>query len=43
MADPGHEDHESLLEWLGLDDAADFDPAWFRLEEVNDRLGQLLT
>jgi hypothetical protein len=43
LADPGHEDHESLLEWLGLDDAADFDPAWFRLDEVNARLGQMLT
>lgn len=43
LADPDHEDHESLLEWLGLDEAADFDPAWFRLEEVNARLGQMLT
>jgi hypothetical protein len=43
LADPGHEDHEDLLEWLGLDDAADFDPAWFRLDEVNARLGQMLT
>jgi pRiA4b ORF-3-like protein len=27
LADPGHEDHENLLEWLGLDDPADFDSA----------------
>ena len=42
LADPDHEDHESLLQWLGLDEAADFDPAWFRLDEVNAQLGQLL-
>jgi Plasmid pRiA4b ORF-3-like protein len=42
LADPGHEDHLDLLEWLGLDEPADFDPAWFGLDEVNARLGQLL-
>jgi len=42
LADPGHEEHEDLLDWLGLDSAADFDPAQFGLDEVNARLSQLL-
>jgi hypothetical protein len=41
LADPGHEEHEDLLDWLGLDSAADFDPARFRLDEVNASLSQL--
>jgi hypothetical protein len=40
LADPDHEEHEDLLDWLGLDSAADFDPADFRLDEVNARLSQ---
>ena len=35
LADPDHEEHEDLLDWLNLDSAADFDPAQFRLDEVN--------
>ncbi len=42
LADPDHEEHEDLLGWLGLDSAADFDPALFRLDEVNARLSQLV-
>jgi hypothetical protein len=42
LADPTHEEHEDLLDWLGLDSAADFDPAQFSLDEVNARLSQLL-
>ena len=42
LADPGHEEHEDLLDWLGLDSAADFDPAQFGLDEVNASLSQLL-
>jgi Plasmid pRiA4b ORF-3-like protein len=41
LADPGHDEHEDLLDWLGLDSAAGFDPARFRLDEVNARLGPL--
>jgi hypothetical protein len=41
LADPDHEEHEDLLDWLGLDSAADFDPADFRLDEVNARLSRL--
>lgn len=40
LADPDHEDHEELLEWMGLDSAKDFDPARFRLDEVNARLSK---
>jgi len=42
LADPDHEEHEDLLDWLGLDRAADFDPAQFRLDDVNARLSQLI-
>lgn len=38
LADPGHEDHESLLEWLGVSSPAEFDPAEFSLTEANERL-----
>ncbi len=41
LADPHHEEHEDLLDWLGLDSAADFDPAQFRLDKANARLSQL--
>jgi hypothetical protein len=34
LADPDHEEHEDLLDWLGLDSAADSDPAQFRLDEA---------
>ena len=29
LADPDHEEHEDLLDWLNLDSGADFDPALF--------------
>lgn len=38
VADPSHEDHEDLMDWLGLDDPADFDPAAFSLDYANTRL-----
>lgn len=38
LADPAHEEHENLLEWLGLESANDFDPAEFSPAEVNTRL-----
>jgi Plasmid pRiA4b ORF-3-like protein/Family of unknown function (DUF6596) len=34
MADPSHEEHDSMLEWLGLDSAADFDPARFTTPQI---------
>jgi hypothetical protein len=38
LADPGHEDHESLLKWLGLTDASSFDAAAFSPDEATARL-----
>jgi hypothetical protein len=38
LADPDHEEHQDRLEWLGLDSAADFDPAEFDLDEINRAL-----
>lgn len=38
LADPAHEEHEAMLEWLGLDSAADFDPHAFDLDEANESL-----
>ena len=34
LADPDEPDYEALLEWVGLD----FDPGYFKVEEVNQRL-----
>jgi hypothetical protein len=39
LADPAHEQHEEMLDWLGLQAAAEFDPARFDMEEVNRALG----
>lgn len=41
LADPGHEEHHEMLEWLGLDSAVDFDPAAFSVDDVNTDLEQL--
>jgi Plasmid pRiA4b ORF-3-like protein len=38
LADPAHERHEELLEWLAPDGPPDFDPACFVLEDANERL-----
>ena len=38
IADPSDEEHERILEWLGLEDPSDFDPAAFDLATVNARL-----
>jgi hypothetical protein len=35
---PSDEEHERMLEWLGLEDPSDFDPAVFDLARVNARL-----
>jgi hypothetical protein len=39
LADPAHERHEEMLEWLGLQTAAEFDPARFDVEEINGVVG----
>lgn len=38
LADPGHQDHEEMLEWIGLASAEEFDPAACDLPEINDVL-----
>jgi hypothetical protein len=38
LADPRHEHHEDMLEWLGLDNAEDFDPAACDVVEINQVL-----
>lgn len=39
LADSAHDQHEEMLEWLGLQTAAEFDPARFDADEVNTALG----
>jgi hypothetical protein len=41
IADPVHEDYQSLLDWLGLESGDQFDPAAFSVDEVNARLDGL--
>jgi hypothetical protein len=41
LADPSADEHEERLEWLGLAEASDFDPAAFSIDEVNARLARL--
>jgi len=38
LADPHHDDHDEMLEWLGLDRADQFDAADFDFDEVNAAL-----
>jgi hypothetical protein len=38
LADPRHPEHRERLEWLGLDDAGQFTPGEFNLDEINRRL-----
>ncbi|MFL6052564.1 MAG: plasmid pRiA4b ORF-3 family protein [Actinoallomurus sp.] len=40
LADPDAEEHENMLDWLGLTSGDDFDPKEFSAEEVNRRLGR---
>jgi Plasmid pRiA4b ORF-3-like protein len=39
LADPAHEDHADMLEWLGFETAAEFDPHAFDVDAVNAVLG----
>jgi len=41
LTSPSHDEHKEMLDWLGLDTAAEFDPAKLPIGEVNDRLGGL--
>jgi hypothetical protein len=36
ISDPSHEEHESMLEWIG----GSFDPKAFDIAEVNERLAE---
>jgi pRiA4b ORF-3-like protein len=38
LTDPGHEEHQDMLDWLGLNSRSQFDPARFDPEEANRRL-----
>ena len=39
LAAPGEDRHAELLEWLGLEDADDFDAAAFDVVHANDAIG----
>lgn len=39
LADPTHEEHADMLEWLGIDSAEEFDPIAFEVDDVNIVLG----
>jgi hypothetical protein len=41
LPNENHEEHEEMLEWLGLESGDDFDPAAFSLGEANERLACL--
>jgi len=41
LTDPRHPDHQDRLEWMGLDDASQFDAAAFDPEQVNQALAKL--
>ncbi|MPY96897.1 MAG: plasmid pRiA4b ORF-3 family protein [Actinophytocola sp.] len=38
LADPAHPDHGDMLEWMGLELGAEFDPAQFDVAEINRAL-----
>lgn len=38
LADPHHQQHQEMLDWLGLDDASAFDPGRFDTYEIEEEL-----
>jgi hypothetical protein len=38
LADPSHEQHQEMLDWLGLDNASDFDPAAVATDHIEEEL-----
>jgi pRiA4b ORF-3-like protein len=38
LTDPGHEEHQDMLDWLGLDNRNQFDPTRFAPNDANQRL-----
>lgn len=41
LGDPAHPEHDDMLEWLGLDSAAEFEPGHFDAESITMSLSQL--
>ncbi|MPZ67273.1 MAG: hypothetical protein GEU83_17810 [Pseudonocardiaceae bacterium] len=41
LADPRDPEHEHMLDWLGIDDPAEFDPAGFDLAAIDERLRRI--
>jgi hypothetical protein len=41
VAGPSNEEHQEMLDWLGLDTAAEFDSGKLSIDEVNGRLARL--
>ena len=41
LANPASEEHDAMLEWLGLDSADEFDPAAFDVAETNEIVGMV--
>lgn len=38
LADPTHDQHQEMLDWLGLDDGSAFDPNGFDVEAIEEEL-----
>jgi Plasmid pRiA4b ORF-3-like protein len=38
LADPNHDEHEDMLEWLGLDNGSEFDPTRVSTEDIDYEL-----
>ncbi|MHB1539442.1 MAG: plasmid pRiA4b ORF-3 family protein [Solirubrobacteraceae bacterium] len=38
LADPSHDEHQDMLEWLGLEDATEFDPLAVPSEKIDHEL-----
>ena len=43
VADPRREDHDEMLDWLGLESAEEFEPAACDLVEINEALDMTVT
>jgi len=38
LADPSHEQHQEMLDWIGLDSASEFDPGAVATDEIDEEL-----
>jgi hypothetical protein len=41
LANPRSDDHEAMLQWLGITSPTEFDPEYFSLDEVNNELSPI--